>query len=424
MNKTNIIMTLAMFAMLSTGIAYAGTSGPAPVPLPPNFQIIAKPILLCKGQINAIPVTVTNAKTNYLGVGSQNLTGTTMQGVTLGLGSSKYLAPAGNGTAYIGSVPNLDSATVYLDVFVNESAPLINTVPISISYYYLQLYSDSEVRNVSLIAVQCPSQLTVNMTPKTLTSGEIQNLTIRIKNNGNSSLSNINVHWSLPPIDGAVVGADEQNIAFLGAGNESKVKASIFVSRNASIESFPVNITATFYSGTQLEQVLNSTSIIPTGAINLLPSGVTLSPSTVPSGSIFSISFVLTDIGTSGASAASAYVTMPKGFSSYGANPVYIGDIAADTQSPVTVTLTSNSTLKPGVYGIPIKINYLNGLRQNQTEMMNVSVNITAPNANLSTGRYSQQKSSGGSGILTLILFIAFVAAAYLYYKERKKSKK
>lgn len=424
MNKTNLLMAFALFTVLSTGIVYAGTSGPSPIPLPPNFQITSQPILLCKGQINNIPITVTNAKTNYLGVGTQNLTGTAMQGVTLSLGSSRYLASAGNGTAYIGSIPSLSSATTDLHVFVNQSAPLINTVPVAISYYYLQLYSDSEVRNLSLIAVQCPSQLTVNMTPKTLTSGEIQNITIRLKNNGNSSISNINVHWSLPPIDGAVVGSQEYNIKALGPGNESKINASVFVSRNASIESFPVNITATFYSGSELEQVLNSTSIIPTGAINLLPSGITLSPSTVPQGSIFSISFVLTDIGTSGASAASAYVLMPQGFSSYGTNPVYIGDIGADTQSPVTVTLISSPNLKPGVYNIPIRINYLNGLRQNQTSMMNVSVNITKPSPNTSITGQPQQARSGGSGLLTIILFIALVAVAWLYYQERKKGKK
>lgn len=425
MNKINLLMTFALFAVLSAGIVYAGTNGPSPVPLPPNFQVTSQPILLCKGQINSIPITVTNAKTNYLGVGAQNLTGTVMQGVTLSLGSSRYLASAGNGTAYIGSIPSLGSATIELHVFVNQSAPLINTVPVAISYYYLQLYSDSEVRNLSLIAVQCPSQLTVNMTPKTLTSGEIQNITIRLRNNGNSSISNINVHWSLPPIDGAVVGSQEYNIKALGPGNESRINASIFVSRNASIESFPVNITATFYSGAELEQVLNSTSIIPTGAINLLPSGVTLSPSTVPQGNIFSISFVLTDIGTSGASAASSYVLMPQGFSSYGTNPVYIGDIAADTQSPVTVTLISSPDLKPGVYDIPIRINYLNGLRQNQTSMMNVSVNITRSYHNASaTGQPQQAKSSGGGLIIPSVLLIALVVFAWLYYQERKKGRK
>ena len=46
MNKTNLLMTFALFAVLSTGIVYAGTSGPSPIPLPPNFQITSHPILL------------------------------------------------------------------------------------------------------------------------------------------------------------------------------------------------------------------------------------------------------------------------------------------------------------------------------------------------------------------------------------------
>ncbi len=423
---------LALFVLIS--ISFAGLSGPAPIPAPPTFNIHTNQTILCKGLTNFIPITVVNTggSTVSTGAGPSNVTvvgGTTMQSVQLSITPSKTLLLEGNGTATIGSVKPASSVTARIPVFVANNASLITTVEVGVNYYYLQLYSDSETRNLTFETAQCPSQLSVNMTPKTLTSGEIQNVTIKLRNNGNIVLTNLNVRWALPALDGAVVGSQQTNIASLAPGNTYQVNASIFVSRNASIESFPVNLTATFYSNGSLEQVLNSTSIVPTGAINLHPSGLTLSPSAVSPGGIFSVSFVLTDIGTSGASAASAYAILPQNFSAYGSNPVYIGDIAADAQAPVTVTLVAGPHTRLGNYTIPIKINYLNGLRQNQTETMNVPVNVTNSNSTrLGSGTSPNgvrvTTGSGSSGLIELVLLIALAIVGWLYYNERKKNKK
>ncbi len=411
------------------GVAFAGTSGPAPIPNPPSFVLSSNLTTLCKGNTNLVPITVTNLGDTNPSVGLTTLNGTTMQYLELSVSNTKSISFAGNGTEYISGVRPFNSAQVLLPVFVASNASLISSVQVSITYYYLQYYSDTETRNLTFEVKTCPSSLSVQILPKTLTSGTIQNVSVNLTNTGNSTLQSVYMHLSMPSVDGAVIGTSQSELASMAPGSSYTINTSVFVSRNASIESFPFNTTVTFYQNHRLQQVSNSTSMIPIGGIKLNPSGITLSPASTTPGSIFSISFVLTDLGTAGASATMASAVLPEGFTSFGSNPVYIGDIAADTQSPVTVTLVTGNQTRPGKYTIPIVINYLNSLRQNVSTTMNVTVNVGAagPSAfNASSPGARAYRASGGSGLMIgviAVMVIIIAVLAYLLIKERGKSR-
>ncbi len=408
------------------GVSFATLSGPSPIPNPPTFVVTTNTATLCKGTTNYVPITITNIGNTNPSIGTTSLNGTQMQYLQINLGQSKGLLSAGNGTAYISSVNPHKSQTVDLPIFVSANASLITSAQIDINYYYLVYYSDSEVRNLTFEAQSCGSPLSVDISPKTLASGQIQNLSINLTNTGTTTLNDVYVHYAMPAIDGAVIGNTQAQIGSLAPKKSVDISAALFVSRNASIESFPFNLSATFYNGTNIEQVINSTSLLPVGTINLETSGLTLSPSTSTPGGIFSISFILTDIGTSGASAVTVYAKPVAGFTPFGANPTYVGDIGTDSQAPVTVTLTAASTIKSGNYTIPLKINFLNGLRDNVSEYMNVSVSIISGNAIgvIGSGKtYATQKKKS-SGLLFFVMIVIIIALIVLYYLERKKNKK
>jgi hypothetical protein len=425
MKKTNMIYVLVLMSVVS--VAFAGVSGPTPVPNPPTFSISSTLQTLCKGETNEVPVTISNIGNTNPSLGLTSLNGTAMQYIELSLVGPKTLT-ADNGTAYIGRVNPHNSSTVDFPIFVSPNASLITTAAVSVNYYYLTYYSDTETRNLTFEVETCQSPLLVSINPKTLASGTIQNVSIALTNTGNSPLESLYVHFSMPSIDGAIVGSQQAEISALDASSTYSINASVFVSRNASIESFPLNLTATFYDNGKLEQVSNSTSMIPIGGINLLPSGVTLSPSSTAPGGIFSISFILTDIGTSGASAVTATAILPKGFTPFGTNPVYVGDISADSQAPVTLTLVAGNSTKVGSYKIPIKIGYLNSLRQNESTILNITANVTGV---LNVSKYSSTGTavvrgnySGSGGILLPLLIIAIIVIivlAYMLMKEKKK---
>jgi uncharacterized repeat protein (TIGR01451 family) len=198
-----------------------------------------------------------------------------------------------------------------------------------------------------------------------------------------------------------------------------------------------VNVSLSFYNGTRLEQISDSIAVLSSGIINLTASGVTISPTAPSAGGIFSISFVLTNLGTTSASAVTATELPPGGMTAFGSNSVFIGSLAVNTQTPVTLTLSSSATAK-GSYVVPIQVSYLNNLRQQVNTTIRVPVTIGAGTANsLAAGRGAaapgsggtatyayRRSSSGGIIIIIAILAVAVVALAVLFVRERKRNRR
>ena len=410
MNRIGIFGMLILVATLATTFVYASTSGPSPIPTPPNFKLGTNVITLCKGMYNTVPIIISTPSGASM-----------MQDVQLSLTSSRYAL--GNGTVNAENITANSVKIVPIRIFVNLNAtPLISTA-IGINYQYLIFYTDSEFRNISFGTETCATPLSVSVQPYILTTGRIQNVTLNFTNTGNSTLSYLSIHSSLPGIDGTFLGLQPVQIGSIAPKGSASVKEQVFVYNNAT-QSFPVNLSISFYNGSSLEQLAINPVALASGIINITPSSTTLSPSSPTAGSIFSISLVLTNVGTSKASAVTATALAPTGFSPYGSASTFVGDIQTDTQTPVTLTLITQSSVKPGNYTIPVRISYLNNLRQNLSTTIDIPVEITATMASNSISRAKTARSLGGSGIIGLILIIVIIAVFVLYLMERGKHKK
>jgi hypothetical protein len=268
----------------------------------------------------------------------------------------------------------------------------------------------------------CPSQLLVKIPSTELISGVIQNTSIDLFNNGITTLRNISVYVSIPQTDGAVLTMQPTQINEIPAKGSVYVKESTYILRNAS-QTFPVNITVNYYNNSVLGQVSNQQMFLSSGIIDISPSSITVSPETPSPGSIFSASFVLTDVGTASASAVSATALPKSGISPFGSNTTFIGDMAIDSQTPVTLTLQASKTLAYGNYTIPVMITYLNALRQNMSTMIYIPIKI-ASNTSVSIGAAYAGKGTPtgrhGGGIFVLLLIILVIVLAVLLYRERK----
>lgn len=415
-----LVLYVVAFAVFAPMLAFAGTSGPSPIPNPPNFQITTTATTLCSGQVNYIPVTVFN-KGSAVSLYAQ------MQNVQLSITNTGYLHTLLNGSADVGTVGNDSGASTYIPVFVAANSSSILNVEFNINYYYYLYYSDSETRNMSFGVRTCPSQLSVAVPSAVLTSGEIQNISIVLANSGSSRLSNISISASMPLADGAVLTSQPVDVNTIPAGGSVALNESIYVLKNAT-QAFPINITANFYNGSALGQIADKIMFLSSGVIDISQSGMTVSPQVPTPGSIFSVSFVLTDVGTSGASAVTATSVPPSGISAFGTDSTFVGDMAVDSQTPVTLTLLASRTLKSGNYTVPIKINYLNSLRQNKSTTIYVPIqigaaNLTALGSGAPAGKGVVAKRSGG-GLLVLILLAVVIVLIFLLYRERKSHHK
>ncbi|MDE1860676.1 MAG: hypothetical protein KGH72_03060 [Candidatus Micrarchaeota archaeon] len=427
------IWILSMLAVLFAQaallpLAFAGTSGPSPIPTPPNFYITSNAAYLCRGQINHIPITVSNGGTpSQLNAGAPTLSGPTMQNVQLSISGSKSVYAIGSSTAGTNNINPGNYFTAMLPVFVTANASSIMNPGIGITYYFYQLYSDTETRNLTFETQVCPSQLSVNLTQRTLNAGNIQNVRINLTNTGATTLSALSVKLSVPATDGVAILSDQPiQVNAIGAGQSMNLNESLYVSRNASA-TIPLNLTVNFYNGTKLNQIEQNIEMISGGSTNISTSGFTNAPGAPSPGDIFSTSFVLTNIGTATASAVAVTPILPRGFSNYGSNTVFVGDIGADAQTPVTVSINTNTSLKSGTYSIPIKITYLNGFRQNTTTWANTSVTLGAALALNSSDVAKYRTASGGGGfyfLATLILLVIVIVLGVMLYRERKRRSK
>ena len=349
MKIRNILGMLLLFAALASGFAFAGISGPSPVPPSPSFQLSTSALVLCKGVVNLIPVAVSNP------AGSSQMTS-----LQLGVISSKNIYAIGNGTVNSKNVSANSVVIMHLPIFVSLNTSSLVSVGVTVNYNYLTFYSDSEVRNMSFGVQSCPSSLLVQTSP-VVTSGRIEKLALNLTNVGNTVLGTISLKISLPSQDAAILTSQPVQVGALVPGAKTQVNESVFFYRNAS-QSFPLNVSIDLYNGTSPVQILDTVPLLAKGIINITPSSITLSPTTPTAGSIFSVSFILTDVGTAGASAVSVTPMPPNGITTYGSNSVFVGDMSVDTQTPVTVTLRAGASTTIHSYEIPVTVSYLDSL--------------------------------------------------------------
>lgn len=429
MNKT-IMALLSMLVLFP--VVFAGLSGTAPIPAPPGFQINSNTTGLCRGMVNYIPIKVTN--TGALG-------DPTMQSIILTLATARGFTAFGNGTAV--SIHNItvdNSSTVDLPVLVSPNASSVVSLGVNIDYYFYQLYSDSETRNLTFSTYACSTPLAIQVYPRIITQTGAQNLTFNLTNNGDAALNAVSVGVSISGRQGiALLGNPPQPVKSILPGQTADVKQQIYVSLENISQMIPVNVSVNFYNGSNLNQIFQNTFLLFGGIINMTPTSVTITPSTITPGSTFSISFVLTNTGTSAASSVTATAIAPAGFTHYGTSPTFVGSVAADSQTPVTLSLITSSNLTSGTYKIPVQINYQDELRNSLTTWVNVSVSVQGSGAISAIGngsritvtgnstRVSQYGRGQGGGFLALIagavVVVVAAIAAFLFIRRRRGRK-
>ncbi len=420
--KTKILVLLTL--LMAAPMAFAGLGGPSPIPNPPNFYINSSAVSLCRGTINYVPLTVTNGGGVSI-IGQQTTQGPTMQNVELSWINAKSSFSIKNSTTSAQSIAPQNSITVYLPLFVAANASSVLSATVGINYYFYSVYSDSEVRNLTFGTATCGTPVSVAISPKVLSSGGINNVSVVIANNGAMPVNGITIRASIPGTDGTWLSAQPIDVSSMAPNSTTEINASIYVDSGASL-SFPINISANFFQNGNLGQIAQSDVMLSSGIISLTPTSYTISPQTPSPDSIFSISFVLTNIGTTGATAVTATALPPEGFAPFGPSSVFVGDVGTDSQTPVTLTLSASNSVKPGSYQIPIRINYLNGIRQNLSTMAYANVYMsTAAAANFTANGFGPRAAAGGGILLliTLVLLIAVVVLAYLLYKEKRRKR-
>ncbi len=413
----SVVFAIMLVAAMPV-LVYAATSGPSPIPPPPAWQLSTTATTLCRGVENNVPVLVTNP-------GVVNMTS-----LQLGIVASRSIYTVGNGTVNRATVPANGSSTIYLPIYVSLNTSNLVSVGITVNYNYYTLYSDSEVRNVSFSVETCPPPLLIQ-TNQIITSGEIENITLNLTNVANTTLSSISLQMSIPSSDAAILTRQPIDVGSLAPGASTTVSERTFVFGSAA-QTFPINVSAQLYDRSSPVQILDTFPTLSTGTINMTASSITYSPTTPAAGAIFSVSMILTDTGTAGASAVTVTPLPPNGISVYGSNSVFVGDMSVDSQVPFTVTLVANASVR-GTYYVPMVVSYINSIRQTINTTIEVPVAFAgAPSvvrangtSGYATGNYPSGHYTairGGSGLLEIMAAIVIAAALVAILLVKRKT--
>ncbi len=381
------------------------------------------------GEINNVTVQVMNSGSGYV------------DDFITSVPSSSSLNILGQPSEIV-SLPPYSTRNVTMQIYIPPSSSG-GTVPLSLKSYYTNPYGYNTSANYTLdLYAVSPSQgtvsallspLTLNITPTTIVPGQITMLTFSFTNRGNATLNNLSVQTPTLGSERGTqfVGYTPIKIDYIKPHSTVNITENIYTNSTTIL---PLNVTVKFLNGTRLEQVVENISLLSGGIIYLAPSSISTIPATVSPGGIFSVSFIITDTGTTGISNASASAVLPLGFSSYGTTSSdYVGSIQTETPTPFSLTLKTNESLKSGIYTIPVKVNYLGNFRQSLSTTVNVSVVVaesalqTPYNSSLvirSSATNSKKHSSLYVLIGTLVLVLAAIFTILYRRRRRLKSSK
>lgn len=276
------------------------------------------------------------------------------------------------------------------------------------------------------------SPLEINVSTDILISQQISNITFIFSNNGNTILRNVSAQTFVTGSHSGIEFLDNNPIRINSIFPHSSVSVTRNIYENGS-QIFPINVSATFFNGSSLEAVSNSFTMISGGTINMIPSSMSVTPTTVAPGDIFSLSFIITDTGTTGVTDANASVLPTAEFRPYGTSATdFIGSISTESPTSISLTMIANSSLKGGKYVIPVVLSYLGNFRQRMNTTVNVTVNVTSTSSSgtsytsgsrTSTGATATSRGKSTGLYIFVVTFVVVIVVIFGFSKLRRSSK-
>ncbi len=374
---------------------------------------------LSPGKVNTVNLDVTNKGT---GPASQLQFSATLLGGSIlsQVGKIQFVAA--------------DSAVMTsVDIFVPQSSagqPLSLSLGMSFydSYGNPRIVATSVGLFVQSSAISL-SPLTIGVAPRALLAGQLNNMTIEVVNTGSQALNNLSVSFSSSSTGLTWISPTLLQLTLLTPGQNVSAPASVYVNAAAPDSStLQLNIKY-FDTNNNLNQETRNFGLLTKGVVDLLLQDASTIPQQPSVGQIFSITGTITNIGTTAANGLEVTPQLGEGFTIFGSQSVFVGDVAVNTPTTFTVTLSASAPVGPGSYMIPLRLTYLDNLRETISSVVTVPVSIVAASNSTTTGSgggtSGQGRASGGSFGLVIPAIVGVIAlvAGFLVARRRYSRK-
>ncbi|NHV45844.1 MAG: hypothetical protein HA493_04335 [Candidatus Verstraetearchaeota archaeon] len=321
----------------------------------------------------------------------------------------------------IDKIKSGESVDLEVNIYVSPLASG-NTyqIPIIITYYDSLLRMKQETRYISLNVPTVYSKqavIDVSLNKNELKSGEINNLNLTIKNEGNGIAKSIFVSLTIP-IQSVILLDSDGNwyIDELKPGESITIPLKLFASPSSSglLTTFTFSIS---YIDTNLKskQQISNIGMIIRGVVNIIVLDSSVFPSQITIGKPFSITVSIINLGTTTAQSVMIYPSESNGLKPVSYDKIFLGDLSVNTPSSFTISYYATN-ITSGRYILNLEYTYKDNLGQSFKGILNVPVNIL-----ISTNTTQVKTSSEFSfNIIYPIIIIIIIALVVILRKLRK----
>jgi hypothetical protein len=322
----------------------------------------------------------------------------------------------------IDKIKSRESVDLEVNIYVSPLASG-NTyqIPIIITYYDSLLRMKQETRYISLNVPTVYSKqavIDISLNKNELKSGEINNLNLTIKNEGNGIAKSIFISLTIP-IQSVILLDSDGNwyIDELKPGESITIPLKLFASPSSSglLTTFTFSIS---YIDTNLKskQQISNIGMIIRGVVDIIVLDSSVFPSQITIGKPFSITVSIINLGTTTAQSVMIYPSESNGLKPVSYDKIFLGDLSVNTPSSFTISYYATN-ITSGRYILNLEYTYKDNLGQSFKGILNVPVNIL-----ISTNTTQVKTSSEFSFniIYPIIIIIIVIALVVILRKLRK----
>jgi hypothetical protein len=221
-------------------------------------------------------------------------------------------------------------------------------------------------------------------------------------------------------------------LPLIPANSSASFPIELYAQASSSSQVNTLDAALTYTANGQTQTANKAVTFLAPGYVNLSQVSLSVLPAAPTTGTIFTVTATVDNLGSIPATAASVVAETPAGLRVVGQNTTFVGSIPVDT--PTAFSLSFIAT-KAGKYTIPVKVEYLNNLNQHLNTSFDYQVTVGSGNYSGFTGssspasKYIAGYRRGNSDALYIgIAIIAGVVIAIVlsvyYLRIRKRGTK
>ncbi|MEM2093867.1 MAG: hypothetical protein QXI32_01050 [Candidatus Bathyarchaeia archaeon] len=323
------------------------------------------------------------------------------------------------------------SVSIPLKVYVTQSAPgQLYQVNVALTYSdSIRTKSESRFLTLDVPAVFSPSAVIDIMTDKTeLRSGEVNNLTLIVKNIGDGPADALNVQLAFPSTQlGSqaltLLGSDGMwSFGKLEPGGEARAALKIFAAPAASGNTATLTVTSSYVDmGYKPKQQVSYLGIIVRGSVNLTVLGTSTFPTSITPGAPFSLTINFINLGTATAQSVIFTPSETSCLKPLSKDRIFLGDLTVNTPSSMTISYRAINVTS-GEQNISLPYTFKDSLGCSFSDSLKVTfyLNVATETSPKTVAPSWIQAGNIQATILMTAIVALVVAGLVILFKRRK----